>query len=327
LSDLFPLALDLRSFKHLSLRLGLPIERLQFFADNKSKNVRQIVLTQVRNGRSKERTVHNPSDEYKDLLRRIHRQFLRQANLPEGVLGGVVGKCVTELVAQHCHQEAVFSIDLKNFFPSIKSGRVFNLFLKMGCLHEVAGLLTDLVTLDGSVPQGFPTSPMLANLAAFGLDCQQLQICRSQSIRRTRWIDDIVFSGRTEAITNSIVSLVGAVAPHGFRLNNRKTEFTPRCCGPNVLGLDLGSGTPRVPRQVVDKVADILEECRLNGPRAVQENYECNVFGKRKDLKASLDGRIRHVERHNPEDGARLRHLFDSVQWSLSVPKSPPLSA
>lgn len=315
----FPLALNLRTVKHLSLRLSIAEERLRYFAVHKNRHVKKINLTQVRNGVHKVRPILNPSDEYKDLLRRIHRTFFRQARLPDGVLGGVVGKCVADLVEQHCGQEAVFSIDLKDFFPSIGSGRILKLFCTMGCSNEVPGLLTNLVTLDGSIPQGFPTSPMLANLAAFGLDCQQLMLCRTRELRRTRWIDDIVFSGRTKSMESSIPSLVGAVSRHGFRLNNKKTTFTPRCYGPKVLGLELSDRTPRVPAEIIAKIVDILEECRLNGPEVVQENYETNVFGKPRNLEASLNGRIRYVEKYNPEDGTRLRGLFNSVAWTPSI--------
>jgi hypothetical protein len=161
----FPLKLNLNSHNHLALRLGYPIDTIEYFKKNKNSNVKELILNQIKNGKLKERVVYNPSPQYKKLLRAINSKLLRRSVLPEGVLGGVIGKCIDDLVKVHCNQEAVLSMDLKKFFPSIKSGRVVKFFRSAGCSPDISGILTDLVTLKDSLPQGFPTSPMLANLA------------------------------------------------------------------------------------------------------------------------------------------------------------------
>lgn len=189
----YPLTLNIRSIKHLSYYLKIPPKEIDFFARNKERHVSPLELLQVRNGKTKKRLVYNPSSRYKLILRAINKSILSRSSFPKGVLGGIIGKSIDDMCVIHCGQEAVFSIDLKNFFPSIASGRVFKLFVKAGCTNNIASLLTDLVTLNGSVPQGFPTSPMLANLTAFELDIQHLSYCQKNGIMRTRWIDDIVF--------------------------------------------------------------------------------------------------------------------------------------
>ena len=208
-------------------------------------------------------------------------------------------------------------MDLKDFFPSIKSGRVVNFFRRAGCSPEITGILTDLVTLKGSLPQGFPTSTMLANLIAYELDMQHLsQAKKHNGLRRTRWIDDIVFSGRSKDLTKSINSLLGAIKPHGFRLNNRKTEYKIRLNNPVVVGLDVSGKIPHIPVVVVDKVREILYECQQSGIKVVQAAYESNLFSRRKNLKSSLDGRIKNIAKYNKADGDELFELFDSIDWN-----------
>lgn len=310
-----PLKLNLKTVKHFELNIGYSLKALTYFTSHKKNNTRELLLIQVKNGKSKKRTVYNPSPEYKRLLRTIHSRFLQKSKLLEGVLGGVIGKNIDGMVKIHCGKEAVLSIDLKDFFPSIKSGRVFNFFVETGCKQDIAGILTDIVTLNGALPQGFPTSPMLANLIAFNLDVQHIKMCKAIGVHRTRWIDDIVFSGRSKDLVENMKSLLGTIKPHGFRLSNRKTEFVVRPNHPTVCGLDVSGKHPQIPYIVIDKIRDILDECILSGVDNVQASYECDCFGRKKNLKQSLEGKIRYISQYNKDDGSELSEKLNSINW------------
>jgi hypothetical protein len=311
----FPLRLDLKDPKYLELRLRVDIKKLKYFSRRKDSHVKPLTLIQNKNGKQKERIVFNPSEPYKEILRRINRAFLQRAVLPPGVLGGVIGKSIDNMAEVHCGQEAVFSIDLKNFFPGIDSGRIFTFFQKTGCTCDVAGILTDLVTLNHALPQGFPTSPMLANLMAYGLDCQHLEQCKAFHIRRTRWIDDIVFSGRSAILKKCTPKFVGAIKHHGFTLNESKTAFTARSNIPEIVGLAVAGKTPHLPQAVIDKIISILTECKVSGVAVIQANYECDAFGWIKNLKPSLEGRVKRVEQYGHKEAVLMRELFDAIDW------------
>ena len=96
----------------------------------------------------------------------------------------------------------------------------------MNCSPEIAKFLTELMTYNNSLPQGFSTSPMLANIVCYKLDMEQLTICDSYCINRTRWIDDIVFSGRRKDLEKAAPKLITAVAKNGFVINKRKSSFS-----------------------------------------------------------------------------------------------------
>jgi RNA-directed DNA polymerase len=278
--------------------------------------VKQMEIKQVKAGRvTKVRQVYNPSPGYKKLLRAINKTLQRRVIPPRGVLGGFLGKCIDDMAKAHCDHEAVFSLDLKDFFPSITSGRVVKMFRRAGCSPEISGLLADLVTLDGALPQGFPTSPIIANLVAYGLDMQHLDQCDKSNITRTRWIDDIIFSGRAVVLRENIRLLMGAIAPHGFKLNYKKTAYKVRANHPVVTGLDARGKTPHVPIAVIERVRKILIECQCSGVAAVAAAYECDAFGNKKNVQSSMLGKIRHIEKYNKEIGLELMDLYNSVDW------------
>ena len=305
--------INLKCIKHLCFHLNFPIEKIKYYCKEKDKHAKELTLIQMKDGKRKERIVYNPSTTYKILLRKINKNLLSKAILPSGVLGGLIGKKIDDMIKIHLGKEYVFSMDIKNFYPSIESGRIFNLFLNSGCTHEISGILTDLVTLHGSLPQGYPTSTMLANLAAVGLDKHHIEICKEHNLSRTRWIDDIIISGRTKDIEITSRKIIGAFKANKFNISNKKTKAAHRSENPTVLGLHVGKHKPKIPEVVISKIKDILLECKENGVRAVQNIYETDAFGRRKKLEPSLRGKIRYIERYNEQDGKELMELFNDV--------------
>ena len=124
------------------------------------------------------------------------------------------GRSIVSCASPHVGQQVVLRIDLKDFFASISAARVRGLFMTAGYPEIVARLLTGLCTNDVSdfawqdpvllnasprpgfarrgslyrrrhLPQGAPTSPALANLCAYRLDCR-LQGLRARPARSTR---------------------------------------------------------------------------------------------------------------------------------------------
>ena len=85
------------------------------------------------------------------------------------------------------------TIDLKDFFPSITSKMVFSLFKKVGYNNFAAQILTNICTLDGSLPQGAVTSPALSNLICIRLDNRLEGLCKKREIFYSRYADDMFF--------------------------------------------------------------------------------------------------------------------------------------
>ena len=120
-------------------------------------------------------------------------------------------------MAPHANRRVVLHFDLRHFFPSIPVSRVHALFRTAGYPQLVARLLTGLCTnavpeeillarpvrsgpldnddrrfLSPHLPQGAPTSPALANLCAYRLDCRLEGLGRALGAcytrMRTTWV-------------------------------------------------------------------------------------------------------------------------------------------
>ena len=232
-------------------------------------------------------------------------------------------------------------LDLEAFFASVTVSRVYGIWRTAGypetVAHCLAGLVTSVLPLstwravptpadDGMLdahwrlgrrlaaphlPQGAPTSPAMANLAAFRLDVRLTALARSWGGRYTRYADDLAFSGERGwgTGTSRLIDAVGAiVADEGFRLNARKTGVMPRA-GRQTLGGLVVNDRPKVARHQVDLLRAILHNCHRHGP-STQNHDDVPAFEEH------LRGRIAWVAQHDPVRGRRLQDVHDAIDWS-----------
>ena len=146
--------------KELARRLSLSIQEI--------KNVdRQYREFQIRKKSGKNRNVAAPNDDLKRLQRCMLRRLLAKLQVHPQATGFQPGVSIVENARCHQSQTVVIRIDLIDFFPSIDESRIFKYFRFIGWQRKTARLLTELVTWQGVLPQGAPTSPRLSNLVCY----------------------------------------------------------------------------------------------------------------------------------------------------------------
>jgi hypothetical protein len=160
------------------------------------------------------------------------------------------------------------------------------------------------------LPQGAPTSPALANLCAYRLDCRLAGLAASAGATYTRYADDLAFSGDGPFArsVDRFLALAGSIAiEEGFAIQHRKTRVMRRGARQRLAGAVLND-RPNIARDDYDALKATLHNCLKHGPEA--QNREGH-----NDFRAHLAGRIAHVATLNPERAARLRAVFERVAW------------
>lgn len=251
------------------------------------------------------------------------------------------GGSVRSYAAPHAGKPVVIRLDLEGFFASVTVSRIYGIWRSAGypepVAHCLAGLVTTVlpwrvwqaiprpadVTLHDAhwrlgrklaaphLPQGAPTSPAMANLAAYRLDVRLTALAEAWGGSYTRYADDLAFSGDRGwgSGTSRLLDAVGRiVVDEGFRLNARKTGVMPRG-GRQRLGGLVVNERPRVAREEVDLLRAILHNCRRHGP-STQNRAGVPAFEQH------LRGRIAWVAQHDPARGARLLAEHAAIDWS-----------
>lgn len=149
----------------------------------------------IKKGR-KSRTIQAPRVALKVLQSWFAGHVARALQLPDCVLGFVPGRSgVKEAATHHCQATWVYSLDIRDFFPSITELQVKDALTRIGYTRETADFLSRLFTLDGRLPQGSPASPVLSNCVFYPTDQALIELAQELQVRYTRYADDLVFSG------------------------------------------------------------------------------------------------------------------------------------
>ena len=89
----------------------------------------------------------------------------------------------------------------------------------------LTNIITGLCTLDNRLPQGAPTSPVIANLAFNSVDLALQDLAKGWDCTYTRYADDIAFSGNTTFSRKDTKAVSQILGQSGFDINTRKTRI------------------------------------------------------------------------------------------------------
>ncbi|MCW2922404.1 MAG: RNA-directed polymerase [Thermoleophilia bacterium] len=286
------------------------------------------------------RLIEAPKPWLKKLQRRVLRRILDEIPPHEAAHGFRAGHSPITHARRHVGTAVVLRFDLEDFFASVEAGRVYGIFRSAGYPERVAHTLTALCTNASSrhelstlqrpqepslisrhhalrarlarphLPQGAPTSPALANLAAFRLDCRLSALATSLGASYSRYADDIAISGGAHLITSSgsvRETVRKIIIEEDFRLNERKSQLMTRAGRQQLTGVVVNDHL-NIPRAEYDRIKAVLHDAATRGPSVANRDGL-------DDFRAHLLGKVSWVESVNEVRGAKLRDKFDRVRW------------
>ncbi len=208
------------------------------------------------------RSICAPSEDLKELQRRIAKVLLSRLKPHDACTGFRKGRSIVTNATPHVDKDFVLNIDLKDFFPSIAMPRVIGLFRTLGCDQNASHALAKIVTFEGKLPQGAPSSPDVANLVCRTLDKRISGFCETRGYHYTRYCDDITISGAGDG--SGIMSVLSRIIrEEGFTINDTKTRVRTRSQRQMVTGVVVNSWA-NLPREDRRKMRAIFKQAELN---------------------------------------------------------------
>ncbi len=322
---------------------GIDSQRLRWLADVAGRNrkhragpLRTYRHRWIPRRNGPPRLLEIPRRALKLMQRKLLAEILNPIPVHPAAHGFCAGRSIVTNASVHCGKSTVLRFDLADFFPSISSARVFQIFRTIGYPARVARLLTGLCTTQlpadvwearpgaragadfaawqrlftRHLPQGAPASPALANLAAGRLDRRLAGLATRISAAYSRYSDDLTFSGGANLARASkrLATVVSVIAhEEGFTLNHRKSRIMRAGVRQHVTGVVVNI-RPNIARSEFDRLKAILTNCVRQGPAS--QNRE-----ERRDFRAYLTGKIAHVSSVHPGRGAKLKYILDRIDW------------
>lgn len=148
--------------------------------------------------------------------------------------GFVKGKNIQTNASCHLNKRLLLSVDFEHYFESVSKEMVVKGLEKIGFKPHIANCISNIVTINNSLPQGFATSPTLANIVTNELDYELSKLCGDQIVY-SRYADDLYFSTNLKKIP--LKEITSIIESYDFSLNDKKTKFMSRGKKQYVTGL------------------------------------------------------------------------------------------
>ena len=328
---------------HLAAICDVPYK---FLRDIVSRRFDPYRVFNIRKRSGGYRQITVPEDALMRVQRWIHENILVAARVSSISTAYSKGAGPVKNAEQHRRCRWLVKVDVKSFFESISERQVYKVFRSIGYPALLSFELTRLCTrfpggeskrdqrrwrtnsrayniepymtqVVGHLPQGAPTSPMLANLVCAELDVRLAALANKHAGVITRYADDIVFSAldfdRTRA-KSLVKEITAALTSLGLRRNETKTHVVPPSARRVVTGLLVDSEAPRLTKAFRDKLRMHLFHAKTKGIRV---HCERRKFRSLIGFREHLRGLIAYAAQVDKEFAAQRKTEFEALPWGI----------
>ena len=261
-----------QAVEEMAQRLGVSACAIRMVSNPKTRNYRVYVQRQGR----KKRLIEAP----KTILKRIQRSLLdsvfSHVHSSTWSHGFCPGRSIFSHAVLHTRKNVVVTMDIKDFFPSVNSEKIRPILRRFFADESELELAMQLVTRNGRLPQGAPTSPHLANLVFSAID-ETIASSIGGRWAYSRYADDLAFSG--DDSTGMLIDTVSEIAlRNGFCIATKKTRVMRQHHRQKVTGLVVNRGL-NLPREKRKNWRATLHRISKQGVEAAEPHCPFKLNG------------------------------------------------
>jgi RNA-directed DNA polymerase len=259
------------------------------------------------------------------VLKHIQRLLLlclsaRFPTFDKAAHGFVPGCSVLTNARPHVGRRLVLNVDIRQFFPSTKVGRVARVLqLKPFEMKEKLAYVANLCCDQGSLPQGAPTSPFLANVVCQQLDRRLRQLAARHHCIYTRYADDLTFSSNRSVFTEQFHKELNAeITKAQYELNEKKQRLQTRGMRQEVTGVVVNE-KPNVSRKYRRQLRAILHNWSKDREQAIDKFRETYTGSSDNHLRRSRPPSLARVIAGKIAYLGMIRGKEDALYQSLAT--------
>jgi len=212
------------------------------------------------------------------------------------------------------------SIDLKDFFPSITSNKVYCLFKNIGYNNFAATILTNICTINNALPQGGVCSPALSNLVGITLDNRLTGICEKRGIKYTRYADDMYFSCDNKGHLKKLFPIFKSIIEdEGFEINNDKVHYYSPARRTTITGITIAK-VPGMDTFELKAKKQLKREVRAKIHKAIVTG-DYSEKDKIKGIISYIDYIEREIRDYKEEMKEYIQNCVDKVKYFRELVK------
>ena len=168
----------------------------------------------------------------------------------------------------HAGKKWILKMDIKDFYNSVPSYEIQKVITsvcdRIKKSDSTISYLT-LVTINGKLPTGAPTSPHIANACFQQIDRKIMSLSSAFGVDYTRYVDDLTFSSYSKETLKIIEKKVTEILnSNGYRINSKKTKYISDNKQQNILGLVVNDYKIRLPKDFKRNIRAMLHNYAIN---------------------------------------------------------------
>lgn len=270
----------------------------------------------------KSRTIYKPSRILKDFHTFLNGFVLEHLPVNTSVSFAYrKGATLIQAVEPHAKSRAFFQTDLERFFDSITTPLIRRVLLESETpvvdFHDHLDHILGLLTIDGKLPIGYSTSPIVSNACLLSFDHRLAQVSQDRGWIYTRYADDIMLSTEDRANLSDagavIETCLASELGDEFKLNPAKSKLTTVGRKVKLLGLViLPTGDIAIDRDVRNRIEAWIHFYLRDRARLLKIFEETYSQGMEEGLER-LSGLISYTHAADPAYLEKLRRKFGTT--------------
>ena len=303
----------IRTVESLCLALRISPSRLISIATRANNSYR--LANEIRKSDGTMRLVFDARKPLKDAQKRINLLFLRKVRFPYFLQGGIRDtdqpRHYIANVGIHSGARILIKEDIENFFSTTQWEYIYSVWNGLfGFSKEVSKLITALTTKDGVLPQGAPTSTLIANLVFWDTEPSLVEQLEKKGLKYSRFVDDIAISSRNRignATQREIIRSVYGMM-HQKQLYPKRSKHSIMSRGRRMMlnNLVANGARPSLPREERARIrAAVYEIETWNDESGSQEDFV-------KKLRSTY-GRVRRLGQFHPRQSEKFVERLEAV--------------
>ena len=256
---------------------------------------------------TEKRNITAPDKRIKEIQTRI-LQLLQNVERPAWLISGEKGKCYIDNGKKHLNSNYFLAMDIKKFYDNCSREYVFLFFKnRLMMAGDLAGLCTDIVTYDGGIPTGCPTSQIIAYYAYESMFNEIHRVACKYGCEYTVYVDDMTFSSKEPFDINRMKNEVDCILrKYGHKPKYKKVKYYSKGKSVPITGtIVTGQHELKVSNRLQKRVYDDFQELKYLGGKELSD-IEIRKLN-------SLKGRIlasRNIEEGKFPEINRLTNLI-----------------
>lgn len=212
---------------------GFSYSKLEELSTNTSQYYRNFKL---KTNRGKEREVAQCLGELASIQKRI-QVLLRRIEFPVYLYSK--RQCSIKMNADlHRENQYVFTVDLKNFYPSCSLERLASSL----CFHfkqsgDISRLIAKLLTLNDKIPQGSTTSANAAFIANKTMFDEINSLCLEYGMKLSVFVDDLTISSLTPVEQSFRNKVIAIIRKNSMPISYQKIKYFKKNQAKHITGL------------------------------------------------------------------------------------------